>query len=85
MTDKTTMTNPKKNIDEAMVQEALKAVAIIPRLKVEERGPYLSALLAISYKLLRTVEGDEFVRGWLESALHEVQTEAPDVVVNELH
>ena len=75
----------KSSVDEAMVKETLNAVAIIPKLKPEERGPYLSALLAISYKLLRTVEGDEFVRGWLESALNEVKTEAPDVAINELH
>lgn len=68
-----------------MVQEALKAVAILPHLTPEERSSYLSALLMISYKLLRTAVGDEFVRGWLESAMHEVQTEAPDVKINEIH
>ncbi|KFC61923.1 hypothetical protein [Massilia sp. LC238] len=77
--------NPAKAIDEAMVQEALKAVSIIPKLKPEERGPYLSALLMISYKLLRTVEGDPFVRGWLESALDEVKTSPPDVAIREFH
>jgi len=77
--------NPNKAIDNAMVEEAMKAVSIIPRLKPEERGPYLSALLAISYKLLRTVHGDDFVRGWLESALHEVSTEAPDIAIRELN
>lgn len=71
--------------DQDMVQEALKAVAILPRLKPEARASYLSALLMISYKLLRTAEGDEYVLGWLESALNEVRTEAPDVVINELH
>lgn len=79
------MINHENSIDSAMVQEALKAMAILPRLKQEERSSYLSALLMISYKLLRTVEGDEFVRGWLESAMHEVQTEAPDVKINEFH
>lgn len=77
--------NPNKDIDSAMVAEALNALSIIPRLKREERGPYLSALLMASYKLLRTVEGDEFVRGWLESALHEVKTEAPDLAIRELN
>lgn len=75
----------KQNVDGAMVVEALKAVGIIPKLKPEERESYLSALLMISYKLLRTVAGDEFVRGWMESALQEVKTEAPDVTINELH
>lgn len=79
------MSNQENATDSAMVQEALKAVAILPHLKPEERSSYLSALLMISYKLLRTAEGDEFVRGWLESAMHEVQTEAADVKINEFH
>nr|WP_229506986.1 hypothetical protein [Pseudoduganella rivuli] len=68
-----------------MMEEAMKAVSILPRLNADERSSYLSALLLISYKLLRTVEGDEFVLGWLQSALTEVQTEAPDVSIKELH
>lgn len=79
------MSNDQKAADNAMMEEALKAVAILPHLQAEERGSYLSALLVISYKLLRTVYGDEFVLGWLESALHEVQTQAPDVKINEFH
>lgn len=75
----------EKDQDSAMVNEALKAVAILPRLSPGERSSYLSALLMISYKLLRTAEGDQFVQGWLESALNEVKTEAPDVVIQELH
>lgn len=78
-------TNDSKAIDNAMVEEALKAVSIIPHLQAAERGPYLSALLLISYKLLRTVEGDQFVLSWLEGALNEVKTEAPDVKINEFH
>lgn len=80
-----TMTDDEKKIENAMMDEALKAVAVIPHLKAEERGSYLSALLLISYKLLRTVEGDGFVRGWLEGALQEVKTEAPDVAITEFH
>jgi hypothetical protein len=79
------MSAHENSTDSAMVQEALKAVAILPRLKPEERSSYLSALLMISYKLLRTVEGEDFVRGWLESALDEVRTESPDVKINEFH
>ena len=74
-----------KAIDNAMMEEALKAVSIIPQLTADERRSYLSALLMISYKLLRTVEDDQFVLGWLQSALHEVKTEAPDVKINEFH
>lgn len=75
----------EKTVDYRMMDEALKAVAIIPRLNPQERGPYLSALMLISYKLLRTAEGDEFVLGWLQAALQDVQTQAPDVAINELH
>jgi len=79
------MSYPGKETDTAMVEEALKATKIIQKLKPEERASYLSALLLISYKLLRTVEGDEFVQGWLESALAEVKTTPPDVAIVELH
>lgn len=79
------MDNTNKDVNNAMVTEALKAMEILPRLKRHERGPYLSALLMASYKLLRTVEGDEFVRGWLEAALAEVLTTAPDVAIREIH
>jgi len=44
-----------------------------------DRKNALGFLLMTSYKLLRTAEGDEFVRGWLESALQEVNTCPPDV------
>lgn len=47
----------------------------------EDKSEALSYLLMGSYKLLRTVESDEFVRGWLESALDEVRNNPPDVVL----
>lgn len=78
-------TQKEKQIETEMVAEAMKAISILPKLKPEERASYLSALLLISYKLLRTVEGDQFVEGWLEGALNEVRTQPPDVVINELH
>ncbi len=51
----------------------------------EEQGAALGYLLMAAYKPLRTIEGDEFVRGWLESALREVQTTPPDVGLVDLH
>ncbi len=51
----------------------------------EEKSAALSYLLMAAYKPLRTIEGDEFVRGWLESALAEVQSIPPDVELVDLH
>lgn len=51
----------------------------------EEKSAALSYLLMAAYKPLRTLEGDEFVRGWLESALAEVQSIPPDVELADLH
>jgi len=48
---------------------------------MEERKAAFGYLLMTSYKILRTAEGDEFVRGWLESALEEVKACPPDVVM----
>ncbi|ABC34251.1 putative gp44 [Burkholderia thailandensis E264] len=39
-----------------------------------EKVTYLSASLLSAYQLLRSVAGDEWVKGWLESALHDVMT-----------
>jgi hypothetical protein len=79
------MNGRDKQAEKDMMIEAMKAVAILPHLTNDDRSSYLSALLMISYKLLRTLEGDEFVLGWLQSALQEVQTEPPDVQINEFH
>lgn len=38
-----------------------------------EKISYLSAGLLVSYQLLRGLVGDEWVKGWLESALADVQ------------
>jgi hypothetical protein len=42
-----------------------------------ERAAYLSAVMHVSYQLMRSVEGDEFVRGFLESALADLNRPAP--------
>ena len=51
----------------------------------QSKSEALSGLLMVSYKLLRTMEGDEFVRGFLESSLHEVNSSAPDMVLRQPH
>ncbi|MBU9398121.1 hypothetical protein KTE13_00015 [Burkholderia multivorans] len=38
-----------------------------------EKVTYLSASLLSAYQLLRSVVGDEWVKGWLESALYDVE------------
>ncbi|MBR8084591.1 hypothetical protein C6V04_04825 [Burkholderia multivorans] len=38
-----------------------------------EKVTYLSASLLSAYQLLRSVVGDEWVKGWLESALYDVK------------
>ncbi len=79
-----TMTDSR---DEEIARLTVAAVsALLGNLKTrEECGAALGYLLMAAYKPLRTIEGDDFVRGWLESALREVQTTPPDVVLVDLH
>jgi hypothetical protein len=42
-----------------------------------EKSDALGTLMIAAYNLLRTTEGDEFVRGWLESALADVANNPP--------
>lgn len=51
----------------------------------EARSSALSITMMISYKLLRTMEGDEFVRGFLESCLREVNETPPDICLAVKH
>ncbi|MCA8251604.1 hypothetical protein LGN12_31180 [Burkholderia multivorans] len=45
----------------------------IATMTVSEKVTYLSASLLSAYQLLRSVVGDEWVKGWLESALYDVK------------
>lgn len=42
-----------------------------------ERSDALGVLMIAAYNLLRTIEGDEFVRGWIESALADIAINPP--------
>lgn len=42
-------------------------------------GRVMSALMLVSYNLLRTIEGDEFVAGFLESSLDDINSTSPCV------
>ena len=39
-----------------------------------DRTEAVGILLIASYNLLRSVEGDEYMKGWLESALQDVKS-----------
>ena len=47
----------------------------------------LEALLMISYKLIRPIHGDEYVKDWLHAALEDVKNNPTDVegVLSRLH
>lgn len=49
------------------VVQALEAAGV-PTMSRDEAGAYLTSVMTSAYALLRTVESDEYVRGWLESA-----------------
>jgi hypothetical protein len=61
-------------ISEAREQELMnKAVqaleaAGVPTMPRDEAGAYLTSVMTSAYALLRSDEGDEYVRGWLQSA-----------------
>ena len=46
---------------------------------IREKSDALGVLMISAYNLLRTTEGDEFVRGWLQSALADVAKNPPVV------
>lgn len=48
-----------------------------------EKSDAISLILIAGYNMLRSIEGDEFVRGWLESALADVKN-CPPAFVAEL-
>jgi len=39
----------------------------------EQRRDYLSSVMQVAYQMMRGVEGDEFVRGFFESALADME------------
>ena len=50
-----------------------------------DRKNAMGVLLIISYNLLRSAESDEFMRGWLESALEDVKHNAPAMELKGAH
>lgn len=71
--------NPNADADARAVEQVLKflgsaGIAVMSR---EDKCSLLSAMMLASYQLLRSVEGDEFVRGFFESSLSDLANPAP--------
>lgn len=67
------------SIDAEMVDRAMSAIgssgfAVMTK---KQQSAFLSGMLLVSYDLLRTIEDDNFVRGWLEAALAGLPEEGP--------
>lgn len=45
-----------------------------------EAADIAGAYALVGYKMMRAAGGNEFTRGWLESALHDVKTTEPEMV-----
>jgi len=59
------------SIDAEMVDRAMSVIgssgfAVMTK---QQQSAFLSGMLLVSYDLLRSIEDDNFVRGWLEAAL----------------
>lgn len=50
-----------------------------------QRSDALSGVMIVAYQLLRAVEGDKFVTGWLESALQDVANNPPAFEIRRLN
>lgn len=50
----------------------------------ERKSEAASALLAVGYELTRGIEGNDFISGWLQMAVDDLQTNPPSVTVRVL-
>lgn len=68
----------KKDDDEgvALVLEMM-GKAGIATMTHEQRCSFLSAMMLASYQLMRSMDGDEFVRGFFEAALADMANPSP--------
>jgi hypothetical protein len=73
------MTNPNKKEDDDGVALVLDMMqnAGIATMTSEQRSSFLSAMMLASYQLLRSVEGDGFVRGFFEASLADMANPSP--------
>lgn len=67
-----------------MVMDSLNdLMAKLPMLA--DRTEAVGILLIASYNLLRSVEGDEYMKGWLESALQDVKSTPSPIQLRGAH
>ena len=52
--------------------EAIAAVAHVMELREDQRRDYLEMLGHVATKYMRAIGGDDYVRGWLEAAIAEL-------------
>lgn len=71
---------PVEQLTTEAVDELMKKIQ-----RVADRKAALETLFVISYRELRIADGDEWIRGFLEGALKELQNAPPDVAAVCLH
>lgn len=58
-----------------LMDKATKALetAGIPTMPRDEASVFLTSVITLAFTLLRTFENDEYMRGWVDSALDDLQ------------
>lgn len=64
-----------RDLDQA-TKAAMDAVGKVHTLPAEQQRDYLEMLGHVSTKFMRAIGGDDYVRGWLEAALSELDRPA---------
>lgn len=54
------------------MREAMGAVQRVMELPIDQRRDYLECLGHVATKYMRAIGGDDYVRGWLDAALAEL-------------
>lgn len=75
-----------------MTEDEISAAAVemigkfVVQLKTgQQRSDAAAACMLMSYNLMRSIEGDQYVIGWLESALADVKTNPPAITIVRPH
>lgn len=73
------MSDPNKKENDQGISLVLEMMqkAGIATMTNEQRSSFLSAMMLASYQLLRSVEGDGFVRGFFEASLADMENPSP--------
>ena len=73
--------------DDEISKAAIDAVAglVVTMKSKRQQSDAASACMLTAYNMLRAIEGDQFVIGWLESALADVKTNPPAFAIVRPH